>query len=365
LGQEVKKTKRIVSIQVCRGLAALLVVLAHLDNIETKYCSTHLMRLFQHGVMGVDLFFVISGIVISVVTVGKFGSVQNAFTFLHHRIARIYPIYWIYTTIVLAAFLYNPMWINAGSGHKVDILQSYLLIPTHVSFLVMQGWTLSYEVYFYLIFFLLMLLFPARAAGWVLAAWGVAIVSLNLWLGESHNPLVGLATDPLVLEFLAGCVIFQIYRRARLHRIAGILLISVAVLWITGVIVYNMHVHGGDVKLIENHPWLRSSLYGTFASFLLLGAMEMERSGFVRYFHFLEAIGDWSYSIYLSHLMVLELVGRIMFRFARNWHYSILLIDAVCIPTALLVGYLSYVFLEKPLMALLYKSSKPKLHQPA
>ena len=362
MGQEVKKTKRIVSIQVCRGLAALLVVFAHLDNIEDKYCPTHLMHLFQHGVLGVDLFFVISGIVISVVTVGKFGSVRNAVTFLHRRIARIYPIYWVYTTIVLAAFLYNPLWINAGSGHRVDILHSYLLIPSHVSFLVMQGWTLSYEVYFYLVFFLLMLLVPARAAGWVLAAWGVTVIGLNLWLGVSPYPLVTLATSPSVLEFLAGCVIFQIYRQAGLHRIAGILLLLGAVLWIAGVISYNTYVHGGNVKLIEDNAWLRVSLYGTFASLFLLGAMEIERSGFVRYFHIFEAIGDWSYSIYLSHLIVLEFVGRTMFRFARGWHYSILLIDAVCIPATLLVGYLSYIFLEKPLMALLYK---PKLRRTA
>jgi len=140
--------RRLVSVQVCRGLAAIIVVLAHLHNVELKYFPTNFMGIFQYGILGVDLFFVISGVVISAVTVGKFSSARNAGTFLYHRFARIYPTYWVYSALVLAAFLYNPLWINAASGHHVDILPSFLLIPTHLPMLVMQGWTLSYEIYF-------------------------------------------------------------------------------------------------------------------------------------------------------------------------------------------------------------------------
>src|ERR1700721_85744 len=88
---------RLVSIQVCRGLAAIFVVLAHLHNVELKYFRTNIMGIFQYGVLGVDLFFVISGIVISAVTVGKFSNRRYARTFLYHRLARIYPVYWIYS----------------------------------------------------------------------------------------------------------------------------------------------------------------------------------------------------------------------------------------------------------------------------
>lgn len=96
---------RIVSVQVCRGLAAVLVILAHLDNVESKYFSTRMMSNFQYGVSGVDLFFIISGFVISLVTVGKFGGGRKAAVFLYHRFARVFPIYWIYSLIVLLAFL--------------------------------------------------------------------------------------------------------------------------------------------------------------------------------------------------------------------------------------------------------------------
>ena len=89
------------------------------------------MGIFQYGILGVDLFFVISGVVISAVTVGKFSSARNAGTFLYHRFARIYPTYWVYSALVLAAFLYNPLWINAASGHHVDILPSFLFQPIY------------------------------------------------------------------------------------------------------------------------------------------------------------------------------------------------------------------------------------------
>ncbi len=97
------QSRRIISIQVCRGLAALLVVLAHLHGIETKYCATDHLYLFEHGALGVDLFFVISGVVIASVATGKFGSPGNAGVFLYHRLARIFPIFWIYTTLTLIA----------------------------------------------------------------------------------------------------------------------------------------------------------------------------------------------------------------------------------------------------------------------
>jgi exopolysaccharide production protein ExoZ len=221
---------RLVSIQVCRGLAAIFVVLAHLHNVELKYFRTNIMGVFQYGVLGVDLFFVISGIVISAVTVGKFSNRGYAKTFLYHRLARIYPVYWVYSVIVLVAFLYNPLWINAGSGHRANILASFLLIPTNLSMLVMQGWTLSYELYFYFIFFLLLLLVPERNAPFFLALWGVSISIASLILVPAQ-PVLGLITSPSGLEFLAGCVIFHLYRRGVLRPAAGVVLITVAFMW--------------------------------------------------------------------------------------------------------------------------------------
>ncbi len=332
----------------------MLVVMAHLRGEEIKYCSTDFLRVFQFGGMGVDLFFVISGIVISSVTVGKFDSAANAGTFIYHRFARIFPVYWIYTSVVLVAYLLNPGWINAGSGHRANIVASYLLVPTHRDMLVLQGWSLSYEIYFYLVFFLLLFV-SERVARRLLVAWGAVIILLNVTGAISFQPVLFVLTSPAVLEFLVGCLIFRVYRSSRLHPAVGVCLVGAAFLWIAGVVLYNAHVHLWDVAAIEGRGWIRVPLYGTFAALLLLGAMELERSGIVRFLRVFESIGDWSYSIYLGHIIVIGVVSRVLQAFVPGLGHSIGSIVFVSLPLVLVAGYLSYTWIERPLIGLLYK----------
>jgi exopolysaccharide production protein ExoZ len=315
------------------------------------------MRLFEHGALGVDLFFVISGVVIASVTAGRFGAPINARVFLYHRLARIFPIFWIYTTIALIAGHFNSLGNIADHGHAYNLMASYLLIPTHLPMLLLQGWTLSFELYFYIVFFLLLLLVPERIAPWLLALWGIAIVVLKLHIGLSPIPIVQLLISPFVLEFLAGCILFHIYRRSRLHPAVGILLLATSLLWLTAIVVYTTHIHS-DAYWIIDHPWRRPLLYGSFATLFLFGAIELERTSIVRYLPILSSIGDWSYSIYLSHALVLTLVARQIAQLQLN-PTSIFLIALIGLPAVIMVGYLSYTYLERPLLTLLYKPSPP------
>jgi exopolysaccharide production protein ExoZ len=246
----------------------------------------------------------------------------------------------IYTTITLIARSFNPLATATAPEHPVNVLASYLLIPTHLPMLLLQGWTLTYELYFYLVFFLL-LFAPQRIAPWLLTLWGITVVGLKLQTGLSPHTLIHVVINPTVLEFLAGCLLFHIYRRSRLPRAASILILLAALLWLAAVLGYGSHAHPGQPTWIQADPWLKIFLYGTFATLLLLGAIELERTALIRYFPLLASIGDWSYSIYLSHLLVLELIGRLAF---------------------IVVGYLSYTYLERPLMTRLYK---PTQRQPA
>ncbi len=347
---------RIVSIQVCRGLAALLVVGVHLHGIETKFCTTNHTLLFEHGTIGVDIFFVISGIVIASVTTGAFGNPREAFRFLCHRLARIFPIFWIYTTLTLIAYQIRPTNIDA-SNRSFNLLASYFLLPTNHRIILIQGWTLNEELYFYLSFFLLLFV-PRRIAPWLLALWGIAIVALKLHIGLSPSALVQLLISPMALEFLAGCLIFHIYRRSRLRKTAGILLIFASLAWLAAIITYSLHAHAGQAQWIVDAPWKRPLLFGSFAAIFLLGAVELERTGLIRSLPLLESIGDWSYSIYLSHILVLELIARILFTF----HASIFTIALICLPAVVLVGYVSYTYVERPIITLLYQFLPQKSH---
>jgi len=331
-------------------------VLAHLHGIETTYCATDKLHLFEHGTLGVDLFFVISGVVIASVTAGKFRRPGTAGVFLYHRLARIFPIFWIYTTITLIARHFQPLRDVGLPDRSVNLVASYLLIPTHRSMLLLQGWTLSYELYFYFVFFLLLLLIPERLAPWALALWGVAVVALKLYIGLSPFPIANLLISPAVFEFLAGCILFHICRRSRLHPSVGVLLLISSILWLTAIIVYIAQTQPGHPEWIVDGPWRRPLLYGSFATLFLLGAMELERTRIIRYLPIFSSIGDWSYSIYLSHALVITLIGRVAFRLLPH-HVSILLIALIALPSVILVGYFSYTFLERPLLRLLYQSA--------
>lgn len=353
---ESRNPKKIVSIQVCRGLAAVVVVLAHLHDVEGKYCKTNLMGLFQFGVLGVDLFFVISGIVMASITKGKFGDPTYAGTFIYHRVARIFPVFWIYTTIVLSAYLYNPNLINAGSGHQANILASYFLIPTHRAMLVMQGWTLSYELYFYLVVFTLILVATRRSLPWMLGVWALLIGGCAPFARDTNVPVLQLVFNPLALEFIAGFVLYYFYHEARHARAVGVVLLSLAAIWLASIIIWTADGSGWDGAIIEQSLWGRPACFGLFAVLFIFGMIELERSELIRYSRFLESIGDWSYSIYLSHIIVIEAVARILRRLAMGGTPSILEIDLISIPAVLLVGYCSYTLIERPLIALMYKA---------
>ena len=347
---------RLLSIQVCRGLAAMLVVMDHLHNVELKYFHSHFLAIFQYGIVGVDLFFIISGYVIASVTLGRKAD-RTPGRFLYHRLTRVYPIYWIYTAIVAAAYLYNPLWINASAGHHADIAQSFLLYPTGVPMLVMQGWTLTFEVYFYFVIFLTLLL-PRKLTAYLLGLWAVVIIGFSVLPHVAFSPIGAIISSASVLEFLAGYLLFELVQRVRLPRAAGWLLIAFASAWMVTLVAWSNAYHLGDSGWIMATPWARTWLLGPLAFAFLFGLVELERLGKLRTPRFLVALGDWSYSIYLSHLILVELTGRAFVRFFPQVPAASLIVCAIALPLAVLIGWLSYQYLEQPMLAM-FKRVKP------
>jgi peptidoglycan/LPS O-acetylase OafA/YrhL len=289
---------RIVGVQVCRGLAAMAVVFAHIHNLVLRYFHVRFLETSQFGVAGVDLFFAISGFIILSVTVGKFGKLEEALTFIHHRLARIYPVFWFYFTITFIAYLWNPGLINAENGHRAHAIQSFFLIPNEYANLVLQAWTLSFEVGFYIAFFLLMLFFQKRFVAPVLVLWAVVIVLATLHGTQSSIIPLRVFTSPLILEFLAGCALFVVYRRNLMPPYAGRVFFLLSLLWMGGIQWFTWYAHDFNADwLIDSRAWVRTVWYGPFAVLFLAGVLEMERSLGMKFPRILEAIGDWSFSI--------------------------------------------------------------------
>ena len=206
--------KQIISIQYLRAIAALAVVYHH--AFENHLGAD--LRPYAFGIWGVDIFFVISGFIMWVTTAN---SSTTATLFWRKRAIRIYPIYWVALSIwIICRFIAPDRLANVDVTAKTTIL-SYLLVPHyHLAFtkriwpILIPGWTLQYELFFYLIFGLALSVVsrPLRAAC-ILAC--LCFLAAMGCIVEPANALLTTYTDPLLLEFGGGVILGIIYLRGR------------------------------------------------------------------------------------------------------------------------------------------------------
>ena len=317
--------------------------------MENKYSgfATLLPATFQFGTFGVDLFFVISGFVMVTVTRGKFQNMKQSMRFLYHRLTRIYPLYWIYTLMTLAVFLVQPTWVNSSQGNQVDLLESFLLLPSTILPLVQVGWTLIHEVYFYIVYFLIFLLLPESLLVYAIGGWGLIIIIANLSI-KVWNPYLNLVFNPLTIEFLGGCLLALIYYRWKGSSFNKWLLLSVAVVTlILALVVYEYYrISTGQVAPLN---WWRVLLYGLPGLIITFCLLYAERTGFIFHTH-ISQIGNASYSIYLSHLFTINVVGRVWAIFSVDGWIDNILFILVTFVLVLLVGFISYWLVERKLL---------------
>ncbi|MEH3107251.1 MAG: acyltransferase [Sphingomonas fennica] len=321
-------------IQVLRGIAASLVVARH--------CAVHAGghgggEPFALGQFGVDIFFVISGVVIYLA-----GREQAWHVFLRRRMARIVPLYWIVTTLAVAAswrMAADPYWLSNAAA-------SYLFIPAHDSPRtiwppVMTGWTLNYEVFFYAVC-TMVLAAGARRFGLTVAAiiaLGVAVAAPFLAsAGATIRPAALILLAPISLEFLGGLALGHWWRTGRdlpNWQIAALLAGSLA--WLSA--------------FPDSHPYRldRVLLWGVPAIGIVWAVMALE--GRVRFAAArpLLLLGDASYAIYIVHPAALTIFFAITDRLRLPLPPLLLAIVAFCGSVA--IGIAVHVLVEKRLTA--------------
>lgn len=336
--------KKFANIQALRGVAVLLVVLFHLMVVENKYDPGNalLPKFLNIGTAGVDLFFVISGFVMVIVTRGQFQQLASAVTFFYHRITRIYPLYWFYSGLILIVYLIHPELVNASQGHQANIIKSFLLLPQDKLPLLLVGWTLIHEMYFYCIITLLLFM-PEKYFKYGLIIWGLLIIAAEFIWTKNASPAFLLITHPLTFEFIAGCLIARLIYSGinKYSRLSGILGLGLLLIF------YSFYYHQASNPIPDN--WSRVIVFGLACMLLVYAAAALEVRGKLLP-RFLDIIGNASYSIYLSHILVLSVLGRFLSRnFAQHFwiHLTILIIMLAAV---IIFGSLSYRFLEKPLI---------------
>jgi exopolysaccharide production protein ExoZ len=283
----------ILSIQILRFVAALGVVIFHAHLLLARKLPSHAYDRADHafavGASGVHIFFVISGFVM---VYTSWRSHLSSTGFLKRRLIRIYPIYWIVGAAYLAAhqLLQKPYDLSLA-----QIGGAALLLPGYSPLIIGPGWTLSFEMYFYLCFALA--LFAGVRFGLLLltAFYALAMIA-GIWLHPA-NALVRVATDSLLIEFLAGGWLaigflegWMVSRRA-----GGMLVVASALLFASGF--YFPY---------ERLPSIIS--WGVPAFMLVAGSLAFENDLKDSVGRQLARLGDSSYLLYLSLVLVLDLL---------------------------------------------------------
>ncbi len=317
-------------------MAALLVLLSHLVQIEGRTVDAPILpESFTYGMLGVDLFFVISGFIMVFVTRDwdKPGRVGE---FLFSRAARIYPLYWFVSAAVFAVWIIRPELVFSSSPNQPNPLNSVLLFPSFAYPLLEVGWTLVYEMGFYFIFALLLLL-PGRFRPFGLLVWaGTVAVGLSLgW--QTANAVAFHLINPLSFQFLAGAAMGLAFLRWDGSALLG------WILFIAGGLSLGLWlVIGGAVF---DDGWARVIRFTPPAAALVLGAALLDRHG-VSASKYWVRLGDWSYSLYLTHLLSLVLVSK-LWRVLDLGLSPVFLLIAVVF--AIIIAGLTYRIVEAPL----------------
>ena len=167
-------------IQVYRGLAAILVLFHHGNIIFNRDLSKDFLgNIFGFGWAGVDFFFVLSGFIIFYIHQSDIGKPREFKSFILKRIIRIYPLYWI----ILAVKVFASLTIGyKGNGYNINPLELFkaiILFPQDRAILEEKflgvSWTLSYEMFFYIVFSLVLIL-GFRFMSPVIAVWVIGII---------------------------------------------------------------------------------------------------------------------------------------------------------------------------------------------
>lgn len=330
-------------VQALRAVAAGLVVVHHsltmwLHQIMGRTENPR----WTNGAAGVDIFFVISGFVMAISLPGLAGKRNKARVFLWRRFTRIVPLYWAALTLRIAQISRDPVDVVNSKLTAWRIAASYLFVQSkngkgEMFPLLVVGWTLNYEVFFYLLFALALALNVSPLA--FLTPCLTAVALLGLVRPAGWPDWTSLAST-VVIEFLLGVIVAHLAMRRKLPgNVWGALLLG-----------------GGFLALLlmpeVPYPW-GFLAWGFTAAAIVTGAVALEGNlgGWLP--GWLLAAGDASYALYLSHVFLLSYIGDAL----RAMHVTgvpalvgaIVLGLGVTFPAAVLV----HRYVEQPLMNLL------------
>jgi exopolysaccharide production protein ExoZ len=331
----------IVNLSALRVVAAIAVVYFHI----TSEAGLNFTQSF--GTRGVDIFFVISGFIIAYI-----GS-KNSDKFLLRRLIRIVPFYWAATIGVFAIVLVFPTLLRSTRADFLQLLCSLLFIPRETDYAglfptLILGWSLNYEMYFYVLFSISLLAFKRHAPLVCVAL--IALVFFLISASGTTNPSVLFYARPLVFEFVFGIFAFYLLlyfegQSQRFQRLAIVKYMLLAV-FLAALLVIFLFEYAGGLGL----P--RAIGAGIPAFFIVTCAILLERVYGVSVSNrLLFQLGESSYILYLIHPYIIFGVLRALIRLDHEpsaFESSIIVVSLIAVSSAIAIAI--HLFFERPVM---------------
>lgn len=333
--------QRLDSLQILRAFAALSVVINHFWGVM-DYPVFKSLGLDYIGGFGVDVFFVLSGFIMCYTTKDDAkGGVAEALKFFSKRVNRIYPSY----LIILVPFLLFAFFIKKDWS-LYQIIGNIFLLPTFSSnpdyyMYITPSWTLVYEMFFYLIFSLAILLATNKVKIVIIAACIISLMVLGVnifdlqgerlkWVNFSF--MIG---DTLMLNFVAGCIFALVYKN--LYALT----FNNKFLMVASVILFFLGMY------LAPHDISRFLSFGIPAIFIV-AFVSLYRTKKSSINDFLIFLGNASYSIYLIHY----LFAAVLYRVNGGEGHGSLLVSTLFMLASVVAGSFFHLLIEKKMTRL-------------
>ncbi len=338
-----------VQLQYIRAIAALLVVYFHAILQLEKLNPDAWMTAYLFGKSGVDLFFVLSGFVMWITTSDK---PQTVTDFWWKRVRRVVPLYWAVTLAAAMVALVLPQILKSTQFDVPHILASLAFLPwinpsdpagEMIAPLIVPGWTLNYEMYFYLLFGLCLLVPVRHRIAAITLLIGSFFVLANLAPESTAARFYG---DTVIFEFVAGVILGRIYK-SDLSLSAPVVAAGLTIGF--AALLYN------DYRAFELP---RLVTIGIPAAFIIFFATAIRISD-LKAWRWLRILGDASYSIYLTHIFTLA-GSRMIYPYVIGAVQSDTLFVALMLAMSTAVGLASYYLFEVPVGRFLSSANPPR-----
>lgn len=346
--------KKFQSLQIFRGLAALTVLFFHIDTvIREKFAYPNSLAIFKQGVSGVDFFFVLSGFIIMYAHYRDFGQKGKVLSYFWKRFQRIYPIYWIISLGVVAVYILMGKNVIHSFGINPAFIIKSVTLWQQWPLIIPTAWTLSYEVYFYLIFGLCLIFLTPNLTMIAAAAYALIVAALN-YLGTAPNQVIPL--DFYILEFVFG--VFSawlvINRPLPKLRTSALLFTLSCILVIVVWTIYSIYDFSGAMVIKY-----RALSYGIPFALLVTSSVWLDKNLRLKPVFFFSRLGDASYVLYLIHPAVILFSAVMLKNHVTVTKDTVGFVIALFTLVGISASFIVHFAVEKPLLRLLRRLKQP------